>query len=184
MKIIYSILFAGLFFVGCQPKPDNSAKEAFEKNSKTVMTYLEGIQNESLDYSSVYSVDVIQLDTHAGTKKDSLGLEDIKANDKKGWAFADFKIVSELNLLPGVNPETKETDGSVRYYGDWEITIPGTDSTEAKSAVVRLYESFDFDEEGKIIFQQYYGDFGGLQKLLGPKEIHEEEGEEHSGNHD
>ena len=54
MKIIYSFLFASLFFVGCQPKPDNSAKEAFEKNSKTVMAFLEGFQNENLDYTTIY----------------------------------------------------------------------------------------------------------------------------------
>ena len=50
MKSIYYILFASIFFIGCQPKPDNSANEAFEKNSKTVMTNIEGWQNENLDY--------------------------------------------------------------------------------------------------------------------------------------
>jgi hypothetical protein len=50
----------------------------------------------------------------------------------------------------------------VRYYGDWQITIPATDSTEARSGVIKYYESFDFDDDGKIIYQQGYGDYGGL----------------------
>ena len=65
-------------------------------------------------------------------------------------------------LLPGVNADTKEVDGSVRHYSEWEVTLPATDSTEAKSGTIKLYESFDFNEEGKIIYQQVYGDFTGL----------------------
>ena len=44
------------------------------------------------------------------------------------------------------------------YYGKWNITRTATDSTEAKSVLIPLYVSFDFDEEGKILFQQNYGD--------------------------
>jgi len=29
-----------------------------------------------------------------------------------------------------------------------------------------LYESFDFNEEGKIIYQQVYGDFTGIMMHL------------------
>ena len=67
---------------------------------------------------------------------------------------------------PGVNPETKQMDGSVRYYADWEVTKPATDSTAAKSGILKMYESFDFDAEGKIIYQQGYGDFTGLMTYL------------------
>lgn len=170
MRFFSSIICLTLLIVSCQPKPDNSANEAFEKNSKTVMTYLEGYQNESLDYDALYSKDYWMQDTQVGVDNDSLTIADVMANDKEGWSKADFKIVSPLNLLPGVNPDTKKADGSVRYYADWEITIPATDSTEARSAVMRLYESFDFDADGKINFQQYYGDFGGLRNQLKSKE--------------
>ena len=163
MKTYFTIFCITFLLISCESKVDNSANETFEKNSKTVMTYLEGYQNESLDYSELFADDFVMNDTHYGVATDSLSLSDVIANDKDSWANADFKIISEINLLPGVNAETKLADGSVRYYGDWEITIPANDSIPAKSGVLRLYESFDFNEEGKIIFQQYYGDFGGLQ---------------------
>ena len=54
----------------------------------------------------------------------------------------------------------------MRYYGAWEVTLPATDSTEAKSGIIKLYNSFDFDENGKIIYQQGYGDYSGLMMYL------------------
>ena len=169
MKLICAILCLSFLAISCQPVADNSASETFEKNSKTVMNYLDGFQNENLDYAAIYAEDFVMLDTHYGVEKDSLSLSDIIKEDEKAWASADFKIISKINLLPGVSADTKLVDGSVRYYGDWEITLSATDSTAAKSGVIRLYESFDFNEDGKIVFQQYYGDFGGLSKFFKSK---------------
>lgn len=166
MKSIYAILFLSILFVGCQPKADNSVNEAFEKNSKTVLANLEGWQNENLDYS-MYAKDFAMLETSVGATKDSLNLNEVMANDKQMWELFDFKLLtSPPVLLPGVNADTKLADGSVRHYSSWEVTLPATDSTEAKSGVIKLYESFDFDAEGKIRYQQTYGDFGGLMNHL------------------
>ena len=165
MKFIYSILCLSLLFVGCQPETDNSANEAFEKNSQTVLANIEGFQNENLDYSE-YAEDFVMRDTGFGTK-DPLSLEEMMANDKEIWEIFDFKILADtINLLPGVNVDTKLADGSVRLYADWQVTLPATDSTEAKSGIIKLYESYDFDADGKIIFQVVYGDFTGLMMHL------------------
>ena len=170
MKCIYSILFLSILFVGCQPKSDNSANEAFEKNSKTVLANLEGWQNENLDYA-MYAKDFAMLETAYGAPKDSLTLDEMKVNDKQMWATYNFKLLSSPQvLLPGVNADTKLADGSVRYYSRWEVTLPATDSTAAKTGVIKLYESFDFDAEGKIRYQQVYGDFTGLMMYLHSKE--------------
>ena len=166
MKQIIFILFCATILIGCQQKPDNSAQEAFEKNSQTVLANLEGWQNENIDYS-MYSKDFIMLETGVGAEKDSLTLDEVIANDKRMWEYYDFKLLtSPPVLLPGVNPDTKKPDGSVRHYSTWEITLPATDSTEAKSGQLKLYESFDFDADGKILYQQVYGDFGGLMMKL------------------
>lgn len=161
MKLMYSLFGLSLLVVACQPKADNSAKEKFEKNSQTVMANLKGFQDENLDYS-MYADNFVMDDTSFGGK-DSLSLDDMKKSDKALWEHYDFKMLTDpLVLLPGVDPETKEPDGSVRYYGDWQVTIPATDSTEAKSGVIKYYEYFSFDENGKIIQQGGYGDYGGL----------------------
>jgi hypothetical protein len=161
MKLIYSILCMSILLVGCQPPTDNSVNEAFEKNSQTVLANLKGFQNENQDYSQ-YAEDFVMRETGFGSK-DSVSLEEVKMSDKGLWERYDFKILADpIVLLPGVNVDTKLADGSVRLYADWEVTLPATDSTEAKSGVLKLYESFDFDADGKIIYQQVYGDFSGL----------------------
>ena len=96
------------------------------------------------------------------TDPDSLSLADIMKQNEQGWKKFDFKLVKDVIMLPGVNVESKKADGSVRYYGDWEVMLPATDSTEAKSGIIKGYESFDFNEEGKIVYSQFYGDTSGL----------------------
>lgn len=167
MKLVYSILCVAFFLVACETKKDNNAADdAFAKNSKSVMAYLEGFQNESVEYDSLFAPDFIMRDTGFGSK-DSLSLAEIKTGDIRLWENYDFKIVTDsLSLLPGVNADTKLADGSVRYYADWKVTRTATDSTQAKSGVLSMYESFDFDENGKILYQQAYADFSGLFRYL------------------
>ena len=64
-----------------------------------------------------------------------------------------------MKYLTGVNPDTGVTDGSVRMYYDLEVTRTATDSTEAKSIIVPIYESFDFNDEGKVTYVQWYCDW-------------------------
>jgi hypothetical protein len=169
MKIIYSFLCIALLIVGCKEAPkDNIAQELFAKNSETVLKAISNWENETLDYS-IFAEDAIGLSTAFGAKVDTVLIhsEEAKASDKAFLDRFDFKLLtSPPQLLPGVNPETKQPDGSVRYYGTWEVTLPATDSTEAKSGALKMYTSYDFDENGKILFNQSYGDFSGILKYL------------------
>lgn len=169
MKTFFSFLCMVLLIVSCVEKPDNSAQLKFEENSKTVMTMLKAWEDETPDYS-IFAEDVVIRETGFGAEKDSIGLEEMKAQNKRSLEALDFKLLGDPVLLPGVNPDTKMADGSVRYYGDWEVTRPATDSTEARSGTLSVYHSFDFNDEGKIVFEQMYADFGGLWKhLFAPK---------------
>jgi hypothetical protein len=170
MKIIYSIICLSILFVGCKTETETAPEaeavidvaEVFAKNSQTVLNNLKGWQNENVDYS-VYADDFVMAQTTFGAEKDSLSLDEMKTADKRTLETLDFKLLTDPpNLLPGVNADTKEVDGSVRHYCEWEVTRPATDSTEAKVGVIKIYESFDFNEEGKIIYQQIYGDFTGI----------------------
>ncbi|WP_298239348.1 hypothetical protein [uncultured Algibacter sp.] len=170
MKIMYSILCLALLIVGCKevPKEDNSANDLFKKNSETVLKSISDWENETLDYS-IFAENAVGLNTFFGAEVDSIMIQsdEAKAMDKQFLARYDFKFLSTpVQLLPGVNPDTKKPDGSVRYYGAWEVTLPATDSTEAKSGVIKVYNSLDFDENGKIIYSQGYGDYSGLMNYL------------------
>lgn len=162
MKKFYTFLLLSVFLVACQPK-DDPAKKKFEKNSETVMAYINGFQSENIDYANIYSKQLVVMRGTSFGSNDSTGLPQLMSNDKKGWAKFDFKLLTDpIVLLPGVDVDTKQLDGSVRYYGTWQVTLPATDTTEERSGVIKLYESFDFDKDGKIILQQYYGDGSGL----------------------
>lgn len=168
MKLIYSVLFASLLFASCKPKSDSASNEAFEKNSKTVLTYFEGVQTEKVDYSS-FSKDFKSLNTWFGAK-DTISLDEFKIGDSKALKNFNFKLLDSVPVfLPGVNSLTKEVDGSVRIYSTWEISTEKTDSTEAKSGRLKMYESYDFDADGKILYQQGFGDFTGLMNYLTSK---------------
>ena len=171
MRTIIAFLL-GTVMIGCQAPDqsmDNSAQKIFEKNSATVSAYLEDWQNEKTDYS-IFADDFIQARTSYGAS-DSLTLEQKKEQDAKSWEIYDYNIVNDpIILLPGVNADTKQMDGSVRYYVQWELIKSATDSTEAKSGTIKSYTSFDFDEEGKILFVQFYGDIGGLMTHLNSME--------------
>ncbi|MEP2023858.1 MAG: hypothetical protein ABJH98_13550 [Reichenbachiella sp.] len=157
MNLFNSMICILLVLSACQPPQDNAANEAFDTNSKVVMAYIEGYKSENLDYDAWYADDVIIRGTSFGDK-DSLSLDDIKAMDKMFLGAFDLQLLTDPVLLPGVSVDTKKVDGSVRYYGDWKMIKSATDSTEEKSVIVKVYESFDFNNEGKIIFQQSYGD--------------------------
>ncbi len=168
MKKLWAIALLSVLLLSCQAESqeEKAAKEAFEANSKTVLANLKGWQNENLDYS-MYAPDFVMLSTEFGAEKDSVNLEEMKAYDKEMWNTFDFRLVTDPpTLLPGVNTDTRKMDGSVRHYSEWEVTLPATDTTEARSGRIKLYESFDFNPEGKIIYQQAYGDFSGIMMYL------------------
>lgn len=178
MKLICSFLCLSLFLIGCKDANEKSATsedemsvdEVFKKNSETAMANLKGWQNENLDYS-MYADDFVLLDTGFGVEKDSISLKEMMDYDKTLWKNYDFKLMTDPPVfLPGVNPDTKQPDGSVRHYSDWQVTRVATDSTPEKSGVLRIYESFDFNENGKIIFQQAYADFSGIMRYLNEKD--------------
>ena len=175
MKLIYG--FAGLCLLlgACATNTEQTAEttetkdtssELFEKNSATVAAYLEDWQNENVDYAKYFADDYRSWSTGIGDV-DTTYLEETIESTKNTWKYNDFEIVTDpLNLLPGVNVDTKKPDGSVRYYGQWRITRTATDSTEERSTTIQLYQAYVFNEEGKINLTLTYADFGALGNYM------------------
>ena len=87
----------------------------FEKNCETVKEYNNAFCKEDVDYEKFYATNAIVKGTTLGAK-DSMNVEDHKVAHQEMWQKYDFSTSQPLNLLPGVNSETKEMDGSVRLY--------------------------------------------------------------------
>ena len=125
----------------------------FIENCNTVQSYLDDFVNESVDYTKFFN-DTCKIRNTSFNSDGSMTVDDRISRHKKLWPKYDFAISDSINFLPGVNPETKQVDGSVRFYFNWIII----NSENEKSVTVPLYMSFDFDENGKFIFQQHFGD--------------------------
>ena len=153
-KFLYSILLCVFIFL-CNSTSDvhNSVvNKSFEENSKTMQALLESYANEDVDYSR-FSENVVFKGTLFGSP-DSLRLDQIKGIHKEFFVKYDVKHMAPFNFLQGVNPETGEADGSVRFYYDMQVT----NSSNGKSVVIPIYESFDCDEDGKAMYVQWYCD--------------------------
>jgi len=156
-KTIY-FLFAIFFFAACNFKDPSLAEsenisKIYKKNCETVLAYENAFCQENIDYEEFYSDKAVIKGTMLGDK-DSMFVADRKIAHQELWKKYDFSM-SPLDPLPGVNPETKKMDGSVRMYFDITITL----TENGKSVTMPMYNSFDFDDKGKILYLQYYGDF-------------------------
>ena len=158
MKKLILTLTVVLGLTSCQNlQEDNNIQATFDANCETVRSSIDNFQNEVATYDE-FSVDFVSSQKGYNPTGDSTSLEEMKENRTMWWAVYDAKLITDLRLLPGVNPETNEVDGSVRYYGQWEVTKTATDSTDAASVIIPIYASYDFDKEGKILYAQTYGD--------------------------
>jgi len=158
-----AVLLALIATTGCQPNADVAA--TFDANAATVSQAFADFTAESDDFFTHFSDDATWSGNAVGSA-DTLTLDVVTAGYRNMWSQYDYRMVTEANMLPGVNPNTKMTDGSVRGYFRWEISKAATDSTEARSVEVKLYESFDFNAEGKIRWTQVYGDLATAYNLL------------------
>ena len=148
---------------------DGAAKvdAMFAENCKTAEALIRDFDDEDLVAVQGHFADSAQWLPSMFGKSDTASLRDKVEGWKTAWATYDFNLLTEeVVLLPGVNADTKEVDGSVRVYFDWELVRPATDSTDRKAVQVSYYESWDFDAAGKIWLTQIYGDATAAMQAL------------------
>ena len=173
-KTILAISAICLFGISCQNESSHDdghahasmiLEDKFNNNCETVRRYLDALQTETADYS-MFAKDFYRLNTAFLAKDDNISLNDFIDARTDFWANYNAEMISEPVLLPGVFGETGEPNGSVRHYSEWRLTSKGADSKEPKEATIKLYESFDFNDEGKISINMVYGDFSAMFQYL------------------
>jgi len=153
---ILVIIAAFLFSCTTQNESNNTitdVEQKFINNCNSVQAYLNDFVNESIDYKKFFN-DTCKVRGTYFNSEGPTNVDDRISLHKEMWAKYDFAISDSINFLPGVNAATKEMDGSVRFYFDW--TVSNTEN--GKSITLPLYMSFDFDNNGKINFYQFFGD--------------------------
>ena len=157
------LLLPAILMLACTPSSnDVSVGEAdalFAKNSETAMALIRDFDNEDIEGVRLHFADSARWRPTTFGKIEPATIEDKMKGWEAAWKKYDFDLAtSDIQLLPGVDLETKEPDGSVRVYFDWDLVRPATDSTERKSVKLTYYESWDFDADGKIWLTHIFGD--------------------------
>lgn len=154
----YSYILMFFLFFSCQNNEkanynNENLNQTFKKNCQTVQSYLNDFVKENIDYKKYYN-DTCEIRGTYFNSTGSMSVQDRISTHKQMWSKYDFKISDSIEYLPGVNAKTKQIDGSVRFYFDWTTT----NSENNKSITIPLYMSFDFDDEGRFVYLQFFGD--------------------------
>jgi hypothetical protein len=96
----------------------------------------------------------------------TLSRKTMKGVYDKFWGEFDYEIVGDLHFLPGVSPETNLPNGSVNGMFLWEVSRMAPEDGERRAVQLWIYESFDFNEEGQIVFTQVFSDLASAYRQL------------------
>tara|TARA_B100000242_G_C43017708_1_gene473395 strand:+ start:79 stop:579 length:501 start_codon:yes stop_codon:yes gene_type:complete len=162
----YSYILMFFLFFSCQNNEksnynNENLNQTFKKNCQTVQSYLNDFVKENIDYKKYYN-DTCEIRGTYFNSTGSMSVQDRISTHKQMWSKYDFKISDSIEYLPGVNAKTKQIDGSVRFYFDWTTT----NSENNKSITIPLYMSFDFDDEGRFVYLQFFGDISSAISSL------------------
>ena len=95
----------------------------------------------------------------------TLSREKMKGVYDAFWGEFNYEIVGDLHFQPGLNPETQLPNGSVNGMFLWEISRVD-ENGERRAVQLWIYESFDFNDEGQIIFTQVFSDLASAYRQL------------------
>lgn len=169
MKHLF-FLFAAISMAACTtsaPSETSDTDALFAQNCKTARALIRDFDNEDIAAIRSHFADSAVWRPTTFGQLDTPSLEDKVAGWTAAFAKYDFDLATkDLQLLPGVSAETKQPDGSVRVYFDWDLVRPATDTTERKSVTITYYESWEFDSDGKIWLTQIFGDKTAAMQAL------------------
>lgn len=171
MKTLTAVVCASSLVIGCNqsstysgPELDASTRTVYEKNLGTLKAMIDAVQNEQMESWSTYVADTARWNPATygalpSTKAQWLAELTAEVAD---W---DSLRLMNANFLPGLDRDSKDFDGSVRYYGLWV----GRHKSGIET-IVSYYATADFNKEGKIVVYSEYYDAGGLLNAIKPKE--------------
>lgn len=152
---LFFAAIAACLLAACTTAPVET-NNGYEQNVASMKAMFDGFQNKSVD-EALFAEDFVDVGT---------GFEDVdrgKTEAMQQWkmmtAVMDADLVKAI-YLPGIDTTTMAMDGSVRYYGEWEMTMG--EATQSLMA----YGSMEFNEAGEIRNFAHYADwtatFGAL----------------------
>ena len=81
------------------------------------------------------------------------------------WAEFDYELMEPPHFLPGVDHETQQPNGSVNGMFLWEVAKTAEDGSR-RTVQLWIYECFDFNDDGEIVFTQVFSDLASAYRIL------------------
>ena len=122
---------------------------AYEKNKTTVQTMFSNFQQGIVD-STIYASEFIDVGT--GFNESDKGKEEAIENYNVMMSMLKMNLQNAI-FLPGIDTVNFEVDGSVRYYGEWQMQM-GEASQQLKA-----YGTMEFNEAGEMTNLAHYADW-------------------------
>ncbi len=131
-------------------------KATYEKHLAALQSGIAAIEKEDLEgwASNIADSVVFSSPMYGDTVATKQHWKDVLSG-----FFADWDSLKLLNpiFLPGIDSETHEPDGSVRYYGNWTGV-----HKSGKHTSFKFYGTFDFNKDAKVINADEFFDISGV----------------------
>tara|TARA_B100001741_G_scaffold307840_1_gene303219 strand:- start:316 stop:852 length:537 start_codon:yes stop_codon:yes gene_type:complete len=152
---LFFLVFALSFLLAC----DNPAAEqnpVFNRNMASMKAMFDGFQNKTID-PSLFADDFVDVGT--GFEEENRNKEEAMQQWKMMTRVMDAELLNAV-YLPGIDTTTFALDGSVRYYGQWKMTMGDASQT------LKAYGSMEFNDVGEIATFAHYADWTATFRAL------------------
>lgn len=139
---------------------NSDMKALYEKNLAVLKASIAAFENEDITGWAAGVSDTAIWNSPAYGDKDTT-----LAHWKETLQFYvdnwDSIKLNNALFLPGVDNETLDFDGSVRYYGTWDAV-----HTSGVKTSVNFYGAYNFNSDNKVIFGTEFFDVGGVMSAV------------------
>ena len=149
--------------LGCSST--DPASLAFVRNAQTVETVFKAFEAEDAE---VFWGEFAETAVWRGTGVNApttLSRKKMRSVYNAFWAEFDYELMEPPHFLPGVDPETQRPNGSVNGMFLWEVSKTAEDGSH-KAVQLWIYECFDFNDGGDIVFTQVFSDLASAYRIL------------------
>ena len=138
------------------------ASLAFVRNAQTVETVFRAFEAEDPaafwgGLQKLRCGEVLQRPDDLVEEEDAVGV-------RRVWAEFDYELMEPPHPCQA-DHETQRPNGSVNGMFLWEVSKTAKDGSR-KAVQLCIYESFDFNDDGDIVFTQVFSDLTSAYRIL------------------
>ena len=149
--------------LGCSST--DPASLAFVRNAQTVETVFKAFEAEDAEaFWGGFAETAVWRGTGVNAPT-TLSRKKMRSVYDAFWAEFDYELMEPPHFLPGVDPETQRPNGSVNGMFLWEVSKAAEDGSR-KAVQLWIYECFDFNDDGDIVFTQVFSDLASAYRIL------------------